>query len=56
MARLIGVDRVCYNTREDVEAVTGPGSFQAMDAGYPIGEDFWPDWLKHEVELFGHYR
>jgi hypothetical protein len=47
---LIGVDRVCYNTRENVEAVTGPGSFQAMDASYPVAEQHWPDWLKQEVE------
>jgi amidophosphoribosyltransferase len=50
VARLIGVDRVCYNTRENVEAVTGPGSFQAMDASYPVAEEHWPDWLKREVE------
>jgi amidophosphoribosyltransferase len=50
VARLIGVDRVCYNTRENVEAVTGPGSFQAMDASYPVAEALWPDWLKTEVE------
>ena len=50
VARLIGVDRVCYNTRENVQAVTGPGSFQAMDASYPVAEEHWPDWLKAEVE------
>lgn len=50
VARLIGVDRVCYNTRENVQAVTGPGSFQAMDASYPVAEEHWPDWLKQEVE------
>jgi len=50
VAKLIGVDRVCYNTRENVEAATGPGSFQAMDAGYPVAEALWPDWLKAEVE------
>jgi amidophosphoribosyltransferase len=50
VAKLIGVDRVCYNTRENVEAVTGPGSFQAMDASYPVAEQHWPDWLKQEVE------
>ncbi len=50
VASLIGVDRVCYNTRENVEAVTGPGSFQAMDASYPVAEEHWPDWLKAEVE------
>jgi amidophosphoribosyltransferase len=50
VAKLIGVDRVCYNTRANVEAVTGPGSFQAMDASYPVAEAHWPDWLKAEVE------
>ena len=50
VAKLIGVDRVCYNTRENIEAVTGPGSFQAMDASYPVAEQHWPDWLKQEVE------
>lgn len=50
VAKLIGVDRVCYNGRDDVEAVTGPGSFQAMDASYPVAERHWPDWLKAEVE------
>ncbi len=50
VARLIGVDRVCYNTRQNVEAVTGPGSFQALDASYPVAERFWPEWLKQEVE------
>jgi amidophosphoribosyltransferase len=50
VARLIGVDRVCYNTRENVEAVTGPGCFQALDASYPVAEEHWPDWLKQEVE------
>ena len=52
VALLTGLDRVCYNTRENIEAVTGPGSFQAMDASYPISENFWPDWLKEEVEKF----
>ncbi len=52
VAKLVGVDRVCYNTRENVEAVTGPGSFQAMDASYPVAERYWPDWLKQEVDHF----
>ncbi|MDF1535156.1 MAG: hypothetical protein P1S46_01470 [bacterium] len=52
VAKLTGLDRVCYNTRENVEAVTGPGSFQAMDATYPISEEFWPDWIKAEVETY----
>jgi len=52
VAELVGVDRICYNTREGVEAVTGPGSFMNMDASYPIAEKFWPDWLKKEVDHF----
>lgn len=50
VAKLTGLDRVCYNTRENIEAITGPGSFQAMDASYPISERYWPDWLKEEVD------
>jgi amidophosphoribosyltransferase len=50
VAKLIGVDRVCYNTRENVEAVVGPGSFQALDASYPVAEEHWPEWLRQEVE------
>jgi amidophosphoribosyltransferase len=56
VAHLIGVDEVKYNTQENIAAVTGPGSFQALDAGYPIDEDYWPDWLKEEVERFQKYR
>jgi hypothetical protein len=56
VARLIGVDEVKYNVIERVRKVTGDGSFQAMDASYPIVEAFWPDWLKKEVETFHRYR
>jgi amidophosphoribosyltransferase len=56
VASLIGVDRVCYNTPENVREVAGPGSCQAMDAGYPIGESYWPSWLRDEVERYHHYR
>jgi amidophosphoribosyltransferase len=56
VARLLGVDRVCYNTRDNVRAVVGNGSYQALDASYPVSERFWPDWLKQEVEHFLHYR
>ena len=52
VAKLTGLNRVCYNTRENIQAVTGPGSFQAMDASYPIAEKFWPDWLKEEADKF----
>lgn len=55
-AGLEGIDKsrfdVYYNTPELVKEAAGDGSFQAMDASYPIDEAFWPDWLKKEVELF----
>lgn len=50
VAKLIGVDRVCYNSPENVRGVLGAGSFQAIDASYPVAEEHWPDWLKAEVE------
>lgn len=56
VAKLNGVDEVKYNSREAIEKVTGGGSFQALDASYPIDEAFWPDWLKREVESFWRYR
>ncbi len=56
VAKLVGVDEVKYNTQERIKKVAGEGSFQALDASYPIDEAFWPDWLKMEVERFVHYR
>lgn len=56
MAKLVGVDEVKYNLKERIEAVAGPGSFQALDASYPIDEEFWPDWLKKEFDRFNRYR
>jgi amidophosphoribosyltransferase len=56
VAWLIGVDEVKYNSREKIAEVTGPGSFQALDAGYPIDEAYWPGWLKKEVERFQKCR
>lgn len=56
VAKLIGVDEVKYNLQERIEKVVGKGSFQALDASYPIDEAFWPDWLKREVEEFRRYR
>ncbi|MBW1784563.1 MAG: hypothetical protein JRL30_27945 [Deltaproteobacteria bacterium] len=56
VARLIGVDEVKYNLIERVQKVAGNGSFQALDASYPIAEAFWPDWLKKEVDTFHRYR
>jgi len=56
VAQLIHVDEVRYNVIDGVRKVTGGGSFQAMDASYPIAEAFWPDWLKKEVEAFHRYR
>jgi alpha-L-fucosidase len=56
VAKLIGVDEVKYNLQERIKKVAGDGSFQALDASYPIDEAFWPDWLKKEVEAFRRYR
>jgi amidophosphoribosyltransferase len=56
MAKLVGVDEIRYNSLERIRAVAGDGSFQALDASYPIAEEFWPDWLKIEVEKYYRYR
>jgi amidophosphoribosyltransferase len=56
VAKLIQVDEVKYNLQENIRKVTGGGSFQALDASYPIDEVFWPDWLKIEVDKFNRYR
>ncbi len=56
VARLVGVDEVRYNARDRIARVAGEGSFQSLDASYPIDEEYWPDWLKREVEAFHRYR
>jgi amidophosphoribosyltransferase len=56
VANLIGVDVVRYNTLEGIKKVAGDGSFQALDASYPIDEAYWPDWIKEEVERYHRYR
>jgi amidophosphoribosyltransferase len=56
VAKLVGVDEVRYHTRDRIKEVAGEGSFQALDASYPIAEAFWPDWLKTEVEKYHKYR
>jgi amidophosphoribosyltransferase len=56
VAKLIGVDEVKYNSLERIRQVTGEGSFQALDASYPIEKEFWPDWLKEEVEKYQKYQ
>ena len=56
VARLIGVDEVRYNQQGRIQKVAGRGSFQALDASYPIDELFWPDWLKVELEKFHQDR
>jgi amidophosphoribosyltransferase len=56
VAKLIGVDEVKFNEKQRIEQVTGSGSFQALDASYPIDEDYWPDWLRKEVETYRRYR
>ncbi len=55
VAQLIGVDEVRYNLKERIQKVAGDGSFQALDASYPIDEQFWPDWLKTEVERYHQF-
>ena len=55
VAKLVGVDEVRYNSRQLIQEVAGDGSFQALDASYPIDEAFWPDWLKDEVEKYNKY-
>ncbi|MFH1490553.1 MAG: hypothetical protein ABII06_16720 [Pseudomonadota bacterium] len=56
VAKLVGVDEVKYNLQESIKKVAGSGSFQALDASYPIEEAYWPDWIKHEVDQFHRYR
>ena len=56
VADLICVDELKYNSQERIRKVAGNGSFQALDASYPIDEEFWPDWLKKEVDKFNQYR
>lgn len=56
VAKLIGVDEVKYNYLEGIRDVAGDGSFQALDASYPISEEYWPGWLKEEVERREKYR
>ncbi|MBW2610317.1 MAG: hypothetical protein JRC68_08230 [Deltaproteobacteria bacterium] len=56
VAKLVGVDEVKYNLKERIEKVAGSGSFQALDTSYPIAEEFWPDWLKEEVDRYHRYQ
>jgi amidophosphoribosyltransferase len=56
VSKLIGVDEVKYNLLGRIRKVAGDGSFQALDASYPIEREFWPDWLKTEVDAFSSYR
>lgn len=55
VAELVGVDEVRYNIQERIRKVAGDGSFQALDASYPIYHEYWPDWLKTEFETFQKY-
>ncbi|MDY6880186.1 MAG: hypothetical protein SV686_08075 [Thermodesulfobacteriota bacterium] len=56
VANLVGVDEVKYNTLERIRKVAGNGSFQALDASYPIEWKFWPDWLKKEFDKYNQYQ
>ncbi len=55
VARLVGVDEVRYNSQERIRKIAGDGSFQALDASYPIDYEYWPDWLKREYENYKKY-
>ena len=56
VAKLIGVNEVKYNTQERIQKAAGSGSFQALDASYPIDRKYWPDWLKLEFDRYRNYR
>jgi amidophosphoribosyltransferase len=56
VAKLVGVNEVRYNSPEIIRFVAGAGSLQALDASYPIAFEFWPEWLKTEVEKFQRYK
>ncbi len=36
--------------------ITNPDILIYLDASYPISEQYWPAWLKEEVEHYHHYR
>jgi len=56
VAKLIGVDEVRYNSSEIIRSVAGEGSLQALDASYPIAYEFWPEWMKEEVERYRRFN
>ncbi len=56
VAELIKLDWVRYNTQGRIEKITGPGSFQALDASYPISEEFRPDFINKEIEKYHKYN
>jgi amidophosphoribosyltransferase len=56
VAKLVGVDEVKYNTQERIQKAAGNGSFQALDASYPIDWEFWPEWLKREFDRYARCR
>jgi len=43
---------VFYNNQETIRKIAGNGSFQALDASYPIDEKFWPEFIKKEAEKY----
>ena len=56
VAKLIEVEEVRYNTKENLEKLLGPGSYQALDASYPIDQKYWPDFIHQEVAKFQRYH
>jgi len=56
VAKHIGVDRVVYNTTEDVKKVLGKGSYQSLDGSYPIINKYRPDYIRKELIKYHKYR
>jgi len=56
VARYTNVDEIRYNTKENIEKLLGKGSYQALDASYPIDEKYWPRFIYKEVEKFHKYH
>ncbi len=56
VSKLVGIDEVRYNSQQTIRKVAGDGSFQALDASYPIDQEYWSDRLKREFDIFEQYR
>jgi amidophosphoribosyltransferase len=56
VAKYTNVDEIRYNTKENIEKLLGKGSYQALDASYPIDEKYWPGFIHKEVNRFRKYH